>query len=139
MPNWKTIETPIGAFIGWGKKGQEVTVRIFELTAEGGKNFQGNPCPRLVGTLVEDATNYVNLRKNPEAIKLDAGDMVTVEGGTANLKRALLELIAQGAKRDDLTRITYEDTYETSDGNEGKAFKVEHAPASDNSVSEDDL
>jgi hypothetical protein len=136
---WKEIEVPAGKFISWGKLGQEVTVKVFDFDPVGGKDFNGNVCPRLMGTLVDDADNYRDLRGDRTHERLKAGEMVTVEGGTANLKKGLLLC---DPKRGDLVRLTYEDTYETAAG-KGKVIKVQHKAGSGDSdedaVSEDDI
>lgn len=137
MPNYKTIDTA-SAFIGWGKLDQEVEIEVLTFDPTGGTTAQGKPCPRVVGTLVADADNYKNLSDpdNREHVRLRKGEQVTVEGGIENLRKALL--IAD-PKRGDLLKMTYVDTYVTDKGNKGKVIKVQHAPASEGSVSEDDI
>lgn len=134
MPRFRTIDTQ-SSFIGWGKLDQQVTFEVLTFEPAGGKDFNGNPVPRVVGTLTEDCDNYRDLRGDTERVKLRAGTQVTVEGGVENLRRGLL--LAE-PKRGDLLRLTYVDTYETNQG-KGKVIKVEHAPAEPGAVGEDDL
>jgi hypothetical protein len=144
MAEFEKVEVPTGRFIGWGPaKGpsnppQTVTVNVIDFDATGGKNFNGDPCPQLMGTLAEDATNYRDKGATKETI--EAGELVTVTAGTANLKKGLL--IAD-PKRGDLVRMSYNDTYQTAQG-DGKVIAVEiargaGADTSGDKVSEDDL
>lgn len=140
MPKYKTVEVPVGAFIGWGKQGQEVEIQVFTFSETDGHDFNGNSCPRVVGTLQADCDNYRDLKSNPPTHEtLKAGEMVTIDGATANLKKALL---LASPKSKDFMRFTFSDTYKNDKG-EGKVITVEHAeydPADDTSgVSEDDI
>jgi hypothetical protein len=133
MPEYKTIDVPTGLFIGWGKVGQQVTLRVVTFDATGGTDAQGRTCPQLIGTLTEDCDNYRERGTVHERLK--AGEMVTVNAGLANLKKGLL--IAD-PKPGDLVRMTFVDTYKTAQG-EGKVIKVEHAKGEPQAVNEDDL
>jgi hypothetical protein len=137
---FQKIEVPRGQFIGWGKLGQRVTLAVLDFDETGGTDFNGNTCPKLTGTLVEDCDNYRNLKKGGEREVLKRGEMVAVDGGTANLRKGLL--LAE-PKRDDIVRLTFTDEYETPQGT-GKVIEVEIArgaakrePVQD--VGEDDI
>lgn len=133
MPEpFQTIEVPAGLFISWGRKGQQVTVRAVSFDATGGEDLNGKVCPQLVGELTEDCDNYRDRGASHE--RLSAGEMVTIQGNVANLKKGLL--IAD-PHPGDLVRMTFADTYKTAKG-EGKVIKVEIARAS-GAVSEEDL
>jgi hypothetical protein len=133
MPDqFTTIEVPTGLFISWGKLGQTVTVRTVSFDPTGGRDFNNNVCPQLIGTLTEDCDNY--REKGTQHERLRAGEMVTVNGGVANLKKGLLLC---DPKVGDLVRLTYADTYKTAQG-DGKVIKVEHAKAPSD-ISEEDL
>jgi len=133
MADFKTIDVPTGRFISWGKLDQQVTVRVVSFDPTGGRDFQNNICPQLIGTLTEACDNYRDKGATHE--RLDAGEMVTVNGGVANLKKGLL---MADPKPGDLVRMTYVDTYKTAQG-DGKVIKVEHAPSEPAAVSADDL
>ena len=132
MPKYRTVDTA-STFIGWGKLEQQVELEVLTFEPAGGRDFNNNPCPRVVGTLMADCDNYKDLRGDIERVKLKAGQQVTVEGGVENLRKGLLLV---EPKRGDLLRLTYTDTYDTPQG-KGKVIKVEHAPAGEGSVSED--
>lgn len=133
MPKYREIEVPTGRFIGWGKQGQQVSVKVATFDQTGGRDFNGDTCPQLVGTLIEDCDNYTDKGTKSEVLK--AGEMVTVTAGISNLKKGLL--IAD-PNPGDFVRMTFVDTYKTAQG-DGKVIKVEHAPAEPDSVGEDDL
>jgi hypothetical protein len=133
MPEFTTIEVPTGKFISWGKLAQQVTVRTVAFDPVGGRDFNNNICPQLIGTLTEDCDNYRERGTVHE--RLRAGEMVTVNGGVANLKKGLL---MADPKPGDLVRLTFADTYKTAQG-DGKVIKVEHAPGEPGAVTEDDL
>lgn len=133
MAEFKTIDVPTGRFISWGKLDQCVTVKVVSYDPVGGRDFQNNICPQLIGTLTEDADNYRD--KGAVHERLPAGEMVTVNGGVANLKKGLL---LADPKPGDLVRMTYVDTYKTAQG-DGKVIKVEHARGEPGAVSADDL
>lgn len=134
MPRYKTVDTA-SSFIGWGKLGQEVELKVLTFEPTGGKDFNGKACPRVVGTLVEDCDNYKDLRGDKKRVQLKAGEQVTVEGGVENLRKGLLQADPQ---RGDFLRLSFVDTYETDRG-DGKVIKVEHAKGEAGAVSADDI
>jgi hypothetical protein len=121
MPEFQRVDIPQGRFIGWGKQGQTITVNVISFDPTGGTDFNGNICPQMVGTLVERADNYKDKGTTHEV--LDAGEMVTVSGGVANLKRGLL---AADPKPGDIVRMTFSGEYSTGKGT-GKTIDVEIA------------
>lgn len=123
-PEFTKVEVPQGRFIGWGKKGQSVTVKVMTYDPNGGKDFNGNICPQMVGTLTEEADNYRDKGTTHE--RLPAGELVTVTAGVANLKRGLQ---AADPHPGDLVRMTFTDTYKTANG-DGKVIEVQIARAS---------
>src|SRR5690606_31612875 len=82
---WEEIEIPQGTFIGWGEIGQTITGKVLSFAAEGGSDFNGNPCPQVVLELTETVDNYKDKGTTKET--LDAGELVTLTCGQANLKR----------------------------------------------------
>lgn len=112
------VEIPQGTFIGWGKKGQIVTVKVASFDPTGGTDFGGKPCPLLVGELVEACDNYKD--KGTTLERLNAGELVSVTAGQANLKRGLL---AADPTPGDVVRMSFTDTYKTANG-EGKVIEV---------------
>ncbi|MGH9200694.1 MAG: hypothetical protein ACRD2A_05605 [Vicinamibacterales bacterium] len=135
MPEYKTIDVPTGTYIAWGKLGQEVTLKTLSFDPAGGKDFNGNICALLIGTLVTDCDNYRELRSGAKHERLSAGETVNVDGATTNLRKGLL---LAAPKTGDFVRMTYVDTYKTAAG-DGKVIKVEHAPAESDAVTEDDI
>lgn len=121
MTDWQDIDIPQGTFIGWGEVGQTITGKVLSFAAEGGSDFNGNPCPQVVLELTESADNYKDKGTTKET--LDSGELVTLTCGQANLKRAI---VAASLNTGDLVRIKFDDTYKTPSGT-GKSFKVQVA------------
>jgi len=121
MPEFQKIEIPQGTFIGWGRKGQQVTVKVLSFDPTGGTDFNQKTCPQMIGELAADCTNYKDKGMTEETLR--AGEMVTVTAGVANLKRGLL---AADPHPGDLVRMTFADTYKTANG-DGKVIDVEIA------------
>lgn len=136
MPDFKTIEVPSGRYIGWGKQGQQVTVKVVSYDPTGGRDFNGSIVPQVTGELTEPCTNYTDLRGDRNEETLPTGELVTIQGSTVNLKKGLLLADPQPG---DLLRMTYVDRYKTTAGNDGKVIKVEHAPGAPDPVTADDL
>lgn len=136
MPEFQKVEVPVGAFIGWAAKPtsppQQVTIEVLNFDQTGGRTFNSESCPQLTGTLVEDAVSYRD--KGTTKVTLKAGEMVSVTGAQANLRKGLLQA---DPARGDLIRLTHTENYATAQG-DGKVIEVEKAPAAD-SVSADDL
>lgn len=134
MPDYKTVEVPRGTFIGWGlKPGQVVSVKVVSFDPTGGSDANDKPCPQLVGTLLEAADSYRD--QGTTLQRIDAGEMVTVTAGIANLKAGLL---AADPKPGDYVRMEFVDTYKTTKGT-GKEIKVQIARGEPGAVSEDDV
>jgi hypothetical protein len=120
---WNKIEVPSGNFIGWGRIGQQVTLHVIAYEAEGGRDFNGQACPQLVGKLTAPTDSH---RKDGPPQNYQIGDIVTVTCGQANLRRGIQ--IANPASG-DYVRLTYTGNYSGPNG-EGKIIEVEHAPGS---------
>jgi hypothetical protein len=133
MPEFQDVDVPRGRFIGWGKVGQTITVKVASYDPTGGSDANGKVCPQMVGTLTEAADNYRDRGTTLE--QLDAGELVTVTAGIANLKAGLL---AADPKPGDLVRMEFIDTYKTANGT-GKSIKIQIARGAANAVSADDL
>lgn len=141
MPEFKKIEVPRGQFIGWGKLGQSITIDVLDYDDAGGTDFNGNQCPLLTGTAMDDTISFRD--KGTTKVQVKAGELVSVTCGQANLRKGIKIC---DPKRGDLVRLTFTETYETAKG-DGKVIEVEHAPGaggkghvdSDDSVGEDDL
>lgn len=112
------VEIPQGTFIGWGKIGQTITVKVLSYAVEGGTDFNGNTCPQLVGELTVGCDNYKDKGATHETI--DAGELVTVTCGLANLKKGIT---AAQPVPGDVVRMAYESDYKTASGT-GKTIKV---------------
>jgi hypothetical protein len=72
---WNKIEVPSGNFIGWGRVGQQVTLHVIAYEAEGGRDFNGQACPQLVGKLTAPTDSH---RKDGPPQNYQIGDIVTV-------------------------------------------------------------
>lgn len=134
---FQKIEIPQGTFIGWGRKGQQITAKVLSYDPTGGRDFNGDPCPQLIGELADACDNYKDKGATHET--LDAGEMITITAGIANLKRGLQ---AADPSPGDVVRLTFSDTYRTANG-DGKVIDVEiargAAPTSSSGVSADEV
>lgn len=136
---YEKVEVPQGRFIGWAAKvtkpPQEVIVKVLEYDPEGGKTANGTIVPQFSGTLVRDATNYRD--KGTERETLNAGELVTVTCGIANLRKGIK---AAEPKPGDTVKMVFSDTYETRDGT-GKVIEVyiKRGSTEDDEVGEEDL
>lgn len=122
--NWNDIESnviPDGRYIGWGKIGQAITGEVIKYADEGGTDFNGSPCPLLILELVDAADNYRD--KGTTLERLEAGELVSISAGQANLAR---HLRGTEPKPGDVVRITFASTYKGSKG-EGKSFEMKIA------------
>lgn len=117
---WEDVEVPVGTFIGWSAKpGQVITLKVHDYSPQGGTDFNENPCPRVVGELTVAATTYKD--KGATAVELDAGEMVTINAGQANLAR---NIRAADPAAGDLLRITFHDLEKGTKG-DIKVFKCQ--------------
>ena len=115
---WEEIDVPRGAFISWGDRpGQSVTGKVLDYTLSGGTDFDGNPCRQISLELVESA---VSVNKFGERTSFDAGELVTLNIGLANLKRGIR---AADPARGDLIKITLADLAKLSKGT-AKVFEI---------------
>lgn len=125
---WKEVEVPRGTFIGWAKHGQSVTLRVASYSDTGGSDYNNEPCPQLVGALVEPAVTY--RERGTVQQRIEAGEFVTINAGQPALARRLRVASAEGTLvPGGLCRVEYVGDYATSKG-EGKDFKVYTAPPS---------
>jgi hypothetical protein len=118
---WEESTIQQGAFIGWGKLGQTVTGRVVDFTADGGRDFNGDPCPQVVLELTESCDNYKDKGATHETVA--AGEFVTITAGQANLRRHLTTI---SPKPGDRLRVRYETDYKTPSGT-GKEFRLKFA------------
>ncbi|WP_229117566.1 hypothetical protein [Enemella dayhoffiae] len=86
-PTWETIEVPRGSFVGWGdQQGQHVTGTVIEYSPAGGTDFNNEVCPRLTVELTAPAASFDKAGNRSD---YQAGDLVVLNCGLANLKRAV--------------------------------------------------
>lgn len=116
---WEDVEVPQGTFIGWGEVGQTLTIEVVSYSDNAGSDFNGNPCPQVVGILTTDAVNYRDKGTRKETIA--KGEFVTITCGQASLAKSVR---AAALEPGNLARIKYEDDYKTAKGI-GKSFKVQ--------------
>lgn len=128
MTNWETVEVPRGAYIGWGtKKGQHVTGKVQDYQADGGTDFNGNPCPSVAIVLTEKAASF---NKDGDRSEHPEGELVQLNAGQVSLKRALR---AADPKTGDLVKITLVNLAKTDKGTV-KEFDIKIARGAGGSV-----
>lgn len=129
------VEVPRGTFWGWAvKPPQEVTVETISYDPQGGRDAKDNIVPRLIGKVLKDTTSYRD--RGTTAVEIKAGEVVTIEGGVANVKSGLL---AADPKRGQIVQLTFTATYETKNGT-GKEIEIAVGPVpSASAVSADDV
>lgn len=132
-PTFEDVVVPQGDFIGWNKTpGQIATITVLSFEPNGGTDANGNVCPRIIGTLVEDFTSYSG--NGAESKEIPKGELVTLNCGQANLKRGVM---AANAEPGDILRIHFNDTAKTTNGT-AKLFDIKIARAT-HTPSDDDL
>lgn len=120
--NFEDVDIPQGTYIGWGPKpGQTATLDVISYQAEGGTDFNDQPCPQVIGTLLAPMASYRD--KGTTKDSLEAGTLVTMTCGLANLKR---NMHAANPQTGDVLRVSYNDTIEGGKGTI-KLFKCEIA------------
>lgn len=111
MTDWETIETPKGAYIGWGSTaGQHVTGKVLAYADTGGTNFAGDPCPQISIELTEKAAS---INKDGQRTDFPAGELVVLNCGQANLSRGVR---AAALNAGDLVKIELTDFEKTANG-----------------------
>lgn len=119
MTNWESVDVPAGSYIGWGTEpGQTVIGKVLTYNPTGGTNFAGDTCPELNLELIEP-TYSVN--KAGERFTHEAGQLVVVSAGGANLKRGV---VAAQPQTGDLIKIELEKLEPLSGGRTVKVFKI---------------
>lgn len=118
---WEDVEVPRGAYISWGnRKGQHVTGKVLNYEADGGTDYDGNPCPAIAIELTEPAAS---INKQGERSNYDAGEIVQLNAGQVSLKRALR---AADPSPGDLVKINLDNIKKTDRG-EVKEFGIKIA------------
>lgn len=108
---FETIAVPQGAFVGWhDQPGQVITGKVLSYDASGGQDFHGGRCPQIVLELAEQGTSF---NKAGDRTDFNAGEMVTITAGQANLKRGIL---AAAPEIGDVLRITHSRNERTANG-----------------------
>lgn len=121
MPEWETIESNAGGFVGWGSRtGQHATGKVVEYSIDGGTDFGGNKCPQLAIELTEPAASF-----NKEGVRTDypAGEIVNITCGQASLKSTIRRTDPSPG---DLVKITLTDLAKTANGT-AKVFEIKIA------------
>lgn len=109
--NFETVSVPAGAFIGWhDQPGQVVTGKVLDYDQAGGQDFNGGACPQMVLELVDAASSF---NKQGDRTDFQAGEMVTITAGQANLRRSV---IAAQLNVGDIVRITRSGNAKTDKG-----------------------
>lgn len=121
MPEWETIESTAGGFIGWGTKtGQHVTGKVMDYSIDGGTDFAGNKCPQLTVELTEKSASF---NKDGERTDYEAGEIVNLTCGQASLKSTIRRTDPSPG---DLVKITLSDLAKTANGT-AKVFEIKIA------------
>lgn len=128
QPQWEKVQLTSQAggdlppFLKWGDlAGQIITVAVLEFTADGGRDFDGNPCPRL-DMVVAQPGGY-NIAEGHQ-VPLNSGDKLTWQGNTP--ARLANGLKAANPAPGDLLQLSHEGTYRTEKGT-GKDIQVQIA------------
>lgn len=142
MPEWEDIAIPAGSFIGWGsKKGQHVTGKVIDYQADGGTDFNQNPCPQIVIELTEQAASF---NKEGDRNEFPAGDIVQITCGQVKLKQGIR---AADPTPGDIIKIELTEITRLANGNTMKTFGIKiargvgaakSAPKAAASVADDD-
>ena len=115
---WEDVPVPKGAFISWGDTpGQSVIGKVLSYDEQGGTDFAGKECPQIDIELVDDA---YSVNKLGERFDYPAGELVTLNAGLVNLKRALRSAEPRAG---DLIKITFASTFKSKNGT-AKLFDV---------------
>lgn len=115
---WEEIEVPKGSFMSWADRpGQSITGRVVEYAPTGGTDFNDDPCPQVVLEITRDA---YSVNKQGERYDYATGDLVTVNAGLSNLKKAVRRADPEPG---DLLDIAFTDT-EKADKGTVKIFRV---------------
>lgn len=86
MYELEKIEAASGLFVGWADHpGQVVKGYVTTYSADGGEDFNQNPCPQMSVELTEAVTSY----SQKGSINLEPGDEVTITCGQSNLQRTV--------------------------------------------------
>lgn len=121
MPEWETIESTAGGFIGWGTRtGQHVTGKVVDYSIDGGTDFAGNKCPQLSVELTEKAASF---NKDGERTDYDSGEIVNLTCGQASLKSTIRRTDPSPG---DLIKITLSELAKTANGT-AKVFEIKIA------------
>lgn len=114
---YETIDTPMGAFIGWGNKpGQVIEGVVTDYDPEGATDFGGDKCPALEIELLRTAHSFVKDQWNT----YEQGEMVQISCGQVQLKKKVRK--AQ-PRIGDRIRIELVDLIKVSNGTV-KSFTV---------------
>lgn len=122
MPEWEEVAIPAGSFIGWGsKKGQHVTGKVIDYQADGGTDFNQNPCPQVVIELTEQAASF---NKEGDRNEFPAGDIVQITCGQVKLKQGIR---AADPTPGDIIKIELTEITRLANGNTMKTFGIKIA------------
>ena len=93
---FKKVEVSLAPFIGWGDgkkhRGQHVTGWVMKYDVTGGKDFNGDVCPRIEVELTEQAASFkLDEDDDTKLIRTNhqAGERVALTVGSKNLQWAL--------------------------------------------------
>jgi hypothetical protein len=118
---FEEVEVPKGAFISWGPRpGQEVTGKVLDYSPDGGTDFNDQPCPQLTVELIDPA---YSISKSGDRFTHDRGELVTLNCGLANLKRAVRFTNPEAG---DVIKIQFTDLEKGGKG-EVKVFSIKIA------------
>jgi hypothetical protein len=101
--NWDAEEevvVPQGQFIGWEQVGQTITGTVLAYEEDGGSDFNGDPCPQIILTLIEPCVTFRD--KGATKLEVDAGELVTITCGQWQLRR---KMIAAAPTPHDIVRV----------------------------------
>ena len=109
-----------GTFVKWANVGDVVDGVVVRFTLDGGRDFNGDPCPEIVlDPCVPKGSDFT--------VELTGEEPKVVTAGQANLKRQVVENAARFAVGHRV-RIAYADDAESSNGRTFKRFDVKATP-----------
>lgn len=118
MPEWESVNTGLGSFIGWGNTpGQSIEGKVIAYGAYDGKTQQGEPVPEVTIELTEPG---VSVNKLGERTEHGVGAHVVLTASQKNLQRGLKNA---NPSPGDLLKISL-DKLVPSNGGTAKLFDI---------------
>lgn len=120
---FEKVDLELAPFIGWGTKPkQHVTGYVVDYDEEGGKDYDGDLCPRLDVELTAPAASF---NKEGKRTNHEAGTTVALTCGLGNLKYAVKTIARKYAPlQGKLIKIILTELVPSDKGNDRKVFEA---------------